>query len=112
MKPVNQDICIKLSYWMRFSNKISITPFRSSSCGGYESAESDRYHEDSRTSRTAGHSVEHLIEVVTLDNEKDQPKKQVEVSDQPKNPESKKKSFWKMLTGNSKKSKENATTSK
>jgi hypothetical protein len=66
----------------------------SSSCGGYESAESDRVHEEVRKK-----SVEELIEVVTLDDEE-----QLNVkSSANTKPNSTKKSFWKMLTGNSKK---------
>jgi hypothetical protein len=62
--------------------------------GGYESAESDRVHEEVRKK-----SVEDLIEVVTIDDEE-----QLNVKSSPDTkPNSTKKSFWKMLTGSSKK---------
>ncbi len=66
----------------------------SSSCGGYESAESDRVHEEVQKK-----SVEELIEVVAIEDDE---QLNVKSSPNPK-PNSTKKSFWKMLTGNSKK---------
>ena len=78
----------------------------SSSCGGYESAESDRFQDE-----VSKRSIEDLIEVVRLDDDEDvtdskpgpAPEQPGEKSGPASDQKPVKKSFWKKLTGGGKK---------